>query len=120
MSRANDLCQGFLARHRISTVEIHEYEVSSICLLEQAREQIRETFLMERFGSNLVWQPSQEMLDKFYKSMAGSIVLFVSNHFSLTEATSRTAVESSINLIYILKSKPLDLSTNMISFVLRT
>lgn len=105
----NRICKEFFQRHNLFCEQVTEHEAKAIYLLESSREHIQAPSHMDDYAGDWVWELSQAMLYRTCEYVASALVLFLSHQFPSVEIVSRTAIESAINLMYVLETdKPLE------------
>lgn len=101
----NTLCDEFIHRHDIVATQLIRRELNAIYWTARTKLEI-DNDLRNHLGEldhlDPLWGLLLSMLDRTFEYVEGSIVAYVTGSMSSSEIISRTAIESAINLLFVL------------------
>jgi hypothetical protein len=102
------LCNEFAHRHNILATQLVRREFLAIYWTSRTNLEIDtelSTLAEELNHSDPLWGTLRSMLDRTFEYVEGAIVAYATGATSSSEIISRTAIESAINLMFILIDK---------------
>jgi hypothetical protein len=110
MSRKHTICKEFAERHGISPKQFTGHEIEAVYWLGHSRHEIAISTQSHtaRLVSEPTWGLLKTMLDRVYNYAAGSLILYAVGQPSSGEVVARTAVESAINVLYVLNGNGIE------------
>ncbi|HRQ41135.1 MAG TPA: DUF5677 domain-containing protein [Chloroflexota bacterium] len=99
------LCGEFAHRHNLLDTQLVRHDLLAIYWTTRTKLEIDaslETHTKELDHLDPLWALLRSMLDRIFEHVEGAIVAYVTGSPASSEVISRTAIESSINLLYIL------------------
>ena len=103
--KPDTLCDEFIRRHDILTTQMVRHELNAIYWTTRTKLEIDNDLnnhIEELDHLDPLWGLLRSMLDRTFDYVEGSIVAYVTGSTASSEIISRTAIESAINLLFIL------------------
>ncbi len=102
---SDELLDDFIKSHYILSTGLVQREIPAIYWTLRARREITSALSsrVEGLITEPTWGLLSSMLDRVFEHVEGSIIAFVTGSPASAEVIARTVVESSLNVMYILK-----------------